>query len=96
MAQASGPIPRERDMDDIVITKSGINFRLHHQGYAGDESVVGELYQLVAEYDGPPDDLDWPDDDEVSSAAGMTLSTLQPAGGDDLEAVLVVEAGPER
>lgn len=82
-------------MDDIVITKGGINFTLHHQGYAGDEAVVGELYQLVAEYDGPPEDLDWPDDDEVSSAAGVTLSTLDPASGDMLEAVLVVEAGPE-
>ncbi len=82
-------------MDDIVITRSGINFTLHHLGYAGDEFVVGERYRLVAEYDGPPGDLDWPDDDEVSAAAGMTLSTLEPAGGDDLEALLVVEAGPQ-
>ena len=78
-------------MDDIVITKSGINFTLQHQGYAGDESVVGELYKLVAEYDGPPEDLDWPDDDEVSAAAGLTLTTLDPAGGDVLETTLVVE-----
>jgi len=78
-------------MDDIVITKSGINFTLQHQGYAGDESVIGELYQLVAEYDGPPEDLDWPDDDEVSAAAGLTLTTLDPAGGDRLETTLVVE-----
>lgn len=78
-------------MDDIVITKSGINFTLHHQGYAGDESVVGELYKLVAEYDGPPEDIDWPDDDEVSAAAGLTLTTLDPAGGDVLETTLVVE-----
>lgn len=78
-------------MDDIVITKSGINFTLQHQGYAGDESVVGELYKLVAEYDGPPEDIDWPDDDEVSAAAGLTLTTLDPAGGDVLETTLVVE-----
>ena len=78
-------------MDDIVITKSGINFTLHHQGYAGDESVIGEIYKLVAEYDGPPEDLDWPDDDEVSAAAGLTLTTLDPAGGDVLETTLVVE-----
>jgi hypothetical protein len=78
-------------MDDIVITKSGVNFTLQHQGYAGDESVVGELYKLVAEYDGPPEDLDWPDDDEVSAAAGLTLTTLDPAGGDVLETTLVVE-----
>ncbi|MCX7252120.1 hypothetical protein C6P61_09500 [Malikia spinosa] len=78
-------------MDDIVITKSGINFTLQHQGYAGDESVIGELYKLVAEYDGPPEDLDWPDDDEVSAAAGLTLTTLDPAGGDVLETTLVVE-----
>ncbi|MYZ50759.1 hypothetical protein [Malikia spinosa] len=78
-------------MDDIVITKSGINFTLQHQGYAGDESVIGELYKLVAEYDGPPEDLDWPDDDEVSVAAGLTLTTLDPAGGDVLETTLVVE-----
>lgn len=78
-------------MDDIVITRSGVNFTLQHQGYAGDESVVGELYKLVAEYDGPPEDLDWPDDDEVSAAAGLTLTTLDPAGGDVLETTLVVE-----
>lgn len=78
-------------MDDILITKSGINFTLQHQGYAGDESVVGELYKLVAEYDGPPEDIDWPDDDEVSAAAGLTLTTLDPAGGDVLETTLVVE-----
>lgn len=78
-------------MDDIVIAKSGVNFTLQHQGYAGDESVVGELYKLVAEYDGPPEDLDWPDDDEVSAAAGLTLTTLDPAGGDVLETTLVVE-----
>ena len=78
-------------MDDIVITKSGINFTLQHQGYAGDESVIGELYKLVAEYDGPPEDLDWPDDDEVSVAAGLTLTTLDPAGGDVLETTLGVE-----
>lgn len=78
-------------MDDIVITKSGISFTLQHQGYAGDESVIGELYKLVAEYDGPPEDLDWPDDDEVSAAAGLTLTTLDPAGGDVLETTLVVE-----
>lgn len=78
-------------MDDIVITQSGVNFTLQHQGYAGDESVVGELYKLVAEYDGPPEDLDWPDDDEVSAAAGLTLTTLDPAGGDVLETTLVVE-----
>ncbi len=78
-------------MDDIVITKSGINFTLQHQGYAGDESVVGELYKLMAEYDGPPEDLDWPDDDEISAAAGLTLTTLDPAGGDVLETTLVVE-----
>ena len=78
-------------MDDIVITKSGINFTLQHQGYAGDESVIGELYKLVAEYDGPPEDLDWPDDDEVSAAAGLTLATLDPAGGAALETTLVVE-----
>ncbi len=79
---------------EIVITKCGINFTLHHLGYAGDEAVVGERYRLLAEYDGPPEDLDWPDDDEVSAAAGMTLSTLEPAGG-ELAALLVVEAGPE-
>ncbi len=78
-------------MDDIVITRGGVNFTLQHQGYAGDESVVGELYKLVAEYDGPPEDLDWPDDDEVSAAAGLTLTTLDPAGGDVLETTLVVE-----
>lgn len=78
-------------MDDIVITKSGINFTLQHQGYAGDESVIGELYQLVAEYDGPLEDLDWPDDDEVSAVAGLTLTTIDPAAGDVLETTLVVE-----
>ena len=78
-------------MDDIVITKSGINFTLQHQGYAGDESVIGELYKLVAEYDGPPEDLDWPDDDEVSAAAGLPLTPLAPAGGAVLETTLVVE-----
>ena len=78
-------------MDDIVITRSGVNFTLQHQGYPGDESVVGELYKLVAEYDGPPEDLDWPDDDEVSAAAGLTLTTLEPAGGGALETTLVVE-----
>lgn len=78
-------------MGDIVITRGGVNFTLQHQGYAGDESVVGELYKLVAEYDGPPEDLDWPDDDEVSAAAGLTLTTLEPASGDRLETTLVVE-----
>lgn len=82
-------------MDDIVITKGGVNFTLHHLGHAGDETVVGERYQLLAEYDGPPEDLDWPDDDEVSVAAGFTLGTLDPAGGDDPAALMVVEAGPE-
>lgn len=82
-------------MDDIVITRGGINFTLHHLGHAGDEAVVGECYRLVAEYDGPPEDLDWPEDDEVSALAGMTLVTLEPPGGDDLQALLVVEAGPQ-
>jgi hypothetical protein len=82
-------------VDDIVINKSGINFTLHHLGYAGDEAVVGERYRLEAEYDGPPEDLDWPDDDEVSAAAGMTLSMLEPPGGGDMGALLIVEAGPE-
>jgi len=81
-------------MSDIVFTKSGINFTLEHLGYPGDENVVGERYRLAAEYDGPPEDLDWPDDDEVSDIAGLTLRTLE-AGGDSLEAILLVEAGPE-
>lgn len=80
-------------MSDIVITKGGINFSLRHLGYAGDENVVGERYKLMAEYDGPPDDLDWPDDDEVSAVAGITLRTLE-AGDASLEAILLVEAGP--
>jgi hypothetical protein len=91
---AGGLDPEEEIMDDIVITKGGINFTLHHLGYPGDETVVGEHYRLIAEYDGPPEDIDWPDDDEISEAAGLTLGTLEPPVGDDLEALLVVEAGP--
>lgn len=73
------------------ITKSEVEFRLHHLGYEGDETTPGERYSLRANWEGDVDEIShcWPTMAEVEEASGIKMR-LVDQGDDLLEAILEV------